>query len=126
MDDGARETFKIMLGVKELPNELVVKYDKIKLLNDKVSGGRFPSGIMAIIASEFIDKKEDPKSEVSVKDLAQGTVVFTIDEEGKKRYAIFQHYINGGKYKGKVAIHYNDNKDCDNEIVSKEEIHMED
>lgn len=126
MDSNVKQTVEIMLGTKEIPQALIEKYDKVKLLNDKVSGGKMPTGMIAIIVSEFVKDKKSIDESIDWTSVKEGTPVFVLSkDDGTKKAATFHHYVGGGKYFGKLSIHYNDNKGTDNEMVDKEELHLE-
>jgi hypothetical protein len=123
MDDNTKQSFLIMLKANELPAGLEEKYEKVKYLNDTISGGRLSAGIMALLAYEFVDAKVKEKK-IAWSEVSENTSVYTMDGSGLRRTGAFKSVIAGGRDKGKLVIHFDNDSSSGNTVVPKDEVHI--
>ncbi len=125
MDENTKQSFLLMLKTETLPEGLEEKYEKIKYLNDVLSGGRFNAGVLALIAYEFIDVKSKVKKTVW-SDVKENTPVYTMDANGLRKTGAFKSIVAGGRDKGKLVIHFDNDPSSGNTVVPKDEVHLKD
>lgn len=123
MDDNTKQSFLIMLKANELPAGLEEKYEKVKYLNDTISGGRLSAGVMALLAYEFIGTNVKEKRTVW-SEVPENTPVYTIDGSGLRKTGAFKSVMAGGRDKGKLVIHFDNDPSSGNTIVPKDEVHL--